>query len=80
MTISELSTRLRELSDDYASQRLFFDEYRLKRKYLLDDIDQRLNINDQQCEHISGDTEKITESDDKSDVVSETINTVFDTD
>ncbi|MCF6261175.1 MAG: hypothetical protein L3J98_13605 [Gammaproteobacteria bacterium] len=43
MNIPELSRELRELSEDYSSQRIVLEEYRLKRKYLLDEIDQILN-------------------------------------
>lgn len=43
MNISELSIQLRELSDNYSRQRIAFDEYRSKRKFLLDEIDQTLN-------------------------------------
>jgi len=43
MNILELSIQLRELSDNYSRQRIAFDEYRSKRKSLLDEIDQTLN-------------------------------------
>ncbi len=43
MNISNISTQLRELSDDYSSQRIIFDDYRAKRKKILDEID--ININ-----------------------------------
>ncbi len=43
MNIPELSRELRELSEDYSSQRIVLEEYRLKRKYLLDKVDQILN-------------------------------------
>ncbi|NOY73127.1 MAG: hypothetical protein GXP14_12285 [Gammaproteobacteria bacterium] len=43
MNIPELSRELRELSEAYSSQRIVLEEYRLKRKHLLDEIDQILN-------------------------------------
>ncbi len=57
MNIPELSKQLRELSEDYSSQRIALDEYRLKRKYLLDEIDQTLN--NQNCENLPQGTEKV---------------------
>lgn len=43
MSILDYSIRLRELSDDYANQRIMLDEYRSKRKEILDDIDKSIN-------------------------------------
>ncbi len=62
MNIPELSKQLRELSEDYSNQRIALNEYRLKRKYLLDEIDQRLN--NQNCGNLPKGTEKVEECDD----------------
>jgi len=43
MNILDVSKQLSELSDDYFKQRIALDEYRLKRKHLLDSIDKTLN-------------------------------------
>lgn len=43
MNINDYSMRLRELSDDYANQRLLPEEYRMQRKILLDQIDSQMN-------------------------------------
>jgi hypothetical protein len=59
MNIPELSRELRELSEDYSSQRIVLEEYRLKRKYLLDEIDQILN--NQSYENFPPTIEKIEE-------------------
>ena len=59
MNIPELSRELRELSEDYSSQRIVLEEYRLKRKYLLDEIDQILN--NQSYEDFPPTIEKIEE-------------------
>ncbi|NOX93384.1 MAG: hypothetical protein GXP18_13300 [Gammaproteobacteria bacterium] len=75
MNISEFSTALRELSDDYSSQRIVLDEYRLKRKHFLDEIDQ--TFNHQNYADISRAVEKSEESDNP---VLEIINKVFDFD
>lgn len=57
MNIPEISKQLRELSEDHSNQRITLDEYRLKRKYLLDEIDQTLN--NQNCENLPQGTEKV---------------------
>ncbi len=59
MNIPEFSKQLRELSEDYSSQRIDLNEYRLKRKYLLDEIDQILNY--QNYENSPQGSEKIEE-------------------
>ncbi len=59
MNIPELSRELRELSEDYSGQRIVLEEYRLKRKYLLDEIDQILN--NQSYEDFPPTTERIEE-------------------
>jgi len=59
MNIPELSKQLRELSEDYSNQRIALNEYRLKRKYLLDEIDQILNY--QNYENFPQGSEKIEE-------------------
>ncbi len=59
MNIPELSRELRELSEDYSSQRIVLEEYRLKRKYLLDKVDQILN--NQSYEDFPQTIEKIEE-------------------
>jgi len=75
MNISELSTELRELSDDYSCQRIVIDEYRTKRKSLLDEIDQILN--NQTYENFLRNAEKKEESDGEHNIMPEAINTVF---
>ncbi len=57
MNIPEISKQLRELSEDHSNQRITLDEYRLKRKHLLDKIDQTLN--NQNCENLPQGTEKV---------------------
>lgn len=59
MNIPELSRELRELSEAYSSQRIVLEEYRLKRKHLLDEIDQILN--NQSYEDFPQTIEKIEE-------------------
>jgi len=78
MNISELSRQLCELSEDYSSQRIILDEYRLKRKYLLDEIDQLLN--NQNYEDSPQSIERTEKSDDMDNVLPETINKIFDFD
>ncbi len=75
MSLSEVSAQLRKLSDDYASQRIFVDEYRLKRKHLLDGIDE--TFNHQQYEKIPRGAEKTEEPDSVDSVLPETINNIF---
>jgi len=60
MNILDVSIQLRELSNGYSNQRVTFDEYRLKRKSLLDGIDQTLN--QQNCKTTPQAAEKIDES------------------
>ncbi|VAW89224.1 hypothetical protein MNBD_GAMMA18-201 [hydrothermal vent metagenome] len=78
MNILEASIQLRELSDGYSTQRVSFDEYRLKRKSLMDEIDQTLN--QQSCETTPLETKKIDESAGESDAIPVTINPGFDAD
>lgn len=63
MNLSEYSIRLRELSDDYANQRIMLDEYRLQRKAILDKIDEIVNgqtaVAEEQSEQDQG-KEKLT--------------------
>ena len=76
MNILDVSIQLRELSNGYSTQRVAFEEYRLKRKLLLDEIDQTLNQQSRQT--ILQDAE-IDEPNDKNDVMPKTINLEFDT-
>ncbi len=39
----EFSAQLRELAGDYSDQRIAFDDYRAKRKDILDKIDSSMN-------------------------------------
>ncbi len=63
MNISNFSIQLRELSDDYASQRIIFDDYRAKRKKILDEIDININGPDRLTKDIpaasKGSTDKV---------------------
>lgn len=43
MDISDFSMQLHELVDDYSSQRITFEDYRVKRKEILDEIDANIN-------------------------------------
>jgi len=60
MDISNYSLQLRELSDDYSNRRILADDYRLKRKELLDEIDKV--INGQESGHYEN-TDEIEEKD-----------------
>jgi len=75
MNISEFSTKLRELSEDYSSQRIFFDEYRAKRKTLLDEID--YSVNGQNI-GVSEESEIFNQTDANNDTENEHINDIFD--
>jgi len=78
MNISELSIQLRELSDDYSRQRMTLDEYRLKRKQLLDEIDQTLN--NQSYADTSRNVEETEESHGTGNIMPEDINRIFEAD
>jgi hypothetical protein len=71
MNILNLSIQLRELSNEYSSQKIVFNEYRLKRKCLFDEIDQTLN--QQLCETTPSGVEKADESAHEGDVISRPI-------
>lgn len=87
MNISECSEKLRELSEDYSSQRILVDEYRTSRKHLLDDLDRSLNgqnidvledealkDNDQSIKEYEADDESVTNVDDIFDISEDTHN------
>ncbi len=78
MNISEVSAQLHMLSDDYSNQIILVDEYRLKRKYLLDEIDQKLN--NQTDVNTSYETEKYgaEKPDEMDNVMSDAINNTLD--
>ncbi len=78
MNVLEVSIQLRELSEGYSTQRVSFDEYRLKRKSLLDEIDQTLN--QQSGETTPHRAEKADESTGENDAISQIINPGFDVD
>jgi len=78
MNVLEVSIQLRELSEGYSTQRVSFDEYRLKRKSLLDEIDQTLN--QQSGETTPHRAEKADESTGGNDAISQIINPEFDVD
>ncbi len=78
MNILELSIQLRELSDDYSRQRMTLDEYRLKRKQLLDEIDQTLN--NQGYADTSRNVEETEESHGAGNIMPEDINRIFEAD
>jgi len=78
MNILEFSLQLRELSDDYSQQRIILDEYRSRRKYLLDEIDQ--TFNNQNYVNASDTIEKTKELNDVDNVLPEAFNKVFEDD
>jgi len=78
MNISEVSIQLHELSDDYSKRRITLDEYRSKRKFFLDDIDQIFN--NQSYAKMPQNIEETRESNDKDNIIPEAIYKVFESD
>ncbi len=78
MNISELSIQLRELSDNYSRQRITFDEYRSKRKFLLDEIDETLNY--QRYAKIPQNVEETEDSNSVDNGMPEVVSKVFEDD
>lgn len=73
--ISEISAKLRDLSDDYSNQRIPFDEYCSKRKELLDEAERILNgLNSLALEN----SEKLDRDDSVDNVVAGVLSKVFD--
>ncbi len=75
MNISELSIQLRELSDNYSRQQIVLGEYRLKRKYILDEVDQ--TFNNQSCANTLQDVEEAEKSNDMDNLMPEVVNKIF---
>jgi len=78
MNISEVSIQLHELSDDYSKRRITLDEYRSKRKFFLDEIDQIFN--NQSYAKTPQNIEETRESNGKDNIIPEAIYKVFESD
>jgi len=78
MDISEVSIQLHELSDDYSKRRITLDEYRLKRKFFLDEVDQMFN--NQRYAKTPQNIEETRESNGIDKIMPEAIYKVFESD